>query len=88
MQVYTRLADLGGRFSRTTVALGTFDGVHIGHQKIIDQAVAIAGKSGGVSVVVTFSIHPLSFIVPDRCPPLIVGVSSIATWAGTEAVPT
>lgn len=71
MQVYTRLADLGGGLAGSAVALGTFDGLHIGHQHIIRQAVALARETGGPSVVFTFSNHPLSVIDPSRCPPLI-----------------
>ncbi len=71
MEVFTRLADIRGRFINTAVALGTFDGVHVGHQQIIRQAAAYAEKAGGQSVVFTFGNHPLSIIAPDRCPPLL-----------------
>jgi len=73
MKIFTQLADLKQQqFSQTAVALGTFDGVHIGHQKIIHQAVGLAASSGGASVVFTFANHPLSVINPRRCPPQIV----------------
>lgn len=72
MEVISTLAGLGGRFAKTAVALGTFDGVHVGHQRIISQAVALARDTQAVSAVFTFSNHPLSVIAPDRCPPLIV----------------
>lgn len=72
MEVISSLAGLAGRFAKTAVALGTFDGVHAGHQRIIRQAVDLARDSQATSVVFTFSNHPLSVIAPDRCPPLIV----------------
>ena len=72
MEVFSRLSDVPGRFARTAVALGTFDGVHIGHQQIIREAVSRAPASGGQSVVFTFSNHPLSVLDPDRSPPLLV----------------
>jgi riboflavin kinase/FMN adenylyltransferase len=72
MDVITSLDGLTGRFAKTAVALGTFDGVHVGHQRIISQAVALARESGATGVVFTFGNHPLSVIAPDRCPPLIV----------------
>lgn len=53
---------------RTAVALGTFDGVHIGHQSIIGRAVDLAKKHNLVSVVYTFGNHPLSVVAPDRVP--------------------
>ena len=40
--------------------LGTFDGVHLGHQKIFREAVGWARQNGGEAVVVTFSTHPRS----------------------------
>ncbi len=42
----------------STITVGTFDGVHLAHQKIIKEVVALAGKRNGRSVVVTFEPHP------------------------------
>lgn len=72
MEICTRLADVQGRLQQTAVALGTFDGVHLGHQTIISHAVNLARQSNGTSVVFTFSNHPLSVINPKHCPPLII----------------
>ncbi|MBE0429507.1 MAG: riboflavin biosynthesis protein RibF [Thermoleophilia bacterium] len=58
--------------ARRIVAIGTFDGVHIGHQKIIRDAVAAArGMEGARSMVMTFNPHPLAVIAPERCPPIL-----------------
>lgn len=43
---------------RTTVTIGTFDGVHIGHQKILRNLIKDAAKEGGESVLLTFFPHP------------------------------
>ncbi|HMM21610.1 MAG TPA: bifunctional riboflavin kinase/FAD synthetase [Selenomonadales bacterium] len=72
MEICTRLTDVQGRLRQTAVALGTFDGVHLGHQTIISHAAKLARRAGGPSVVFTFSNHPLSVINPKRCPPLII----------------
>ncbi len=48
------------------VALGTFDGVHRGHQKVIKQAVSFAKKIGVASLAITFDPHPQQLIVPER----------------------
>jgi riboflavin kinase / FMN adenylyltransferase len=42
----------------SAITVGTFDGVHLAHQKIITEVVALAGKKNGRSVVVTFEPHP------------------------------
>lgn len=44
---------------------GTFDGVHQGHQKILDQVVAKAKSVGGESVLLTFEPHPRLVLQPD-----------------------
>ena len=45
-------------FSNAIVTIGTFDGVHTGHQKIIAQLKAAAADAGGETVIITFSPHP------------------------------
>jgi riboflavin kinase / FMN adenylyltransferase len=47
------------------VSPGMFDGVHVGHQAVIDRAVATATSLGAPSVVVTFDRHPASVVRPD-----------------------
>ncbi|HKR03538.1 MAG TPA: bifunctional riboflavin kinase/FAD synthetase [Bacteroidia bacterium] len=47
------------------VTIGTFDGVHIGHQKIINRVNEIAKATGGESVVLTFFPHPRMVLHPD-----------------------
>ena len=44
---------------------GTFDGVHLGHKKILGQLVQTAHKVGGESVLLTFSPHPRLVLQPD-----------------------
>lgn len=53
------------------VAIGNFDGVHIGHQIIFRDAAEMARKRNGTSIVFTFEPHPLKIIAPDRVPPLL-----------------
>jgi riboflavin kinase/FMN adenylyltransferase len=50
----------------SVVALGTFDGVHRGHQKVIKSAVRYAKKIGAASLAITFDPHPQRLIVPER----------------------
>lgn len=71
LQVIRRAAEfpLDGR--KVSLAIGMFDGVHLGHQQVIRQAVADAEQHEGVAVVVTFDQHPRSIVAPDRVPPLI-----------------
>lgn len=69
MRVYRSLEEVPQ--AKRVVAIGTFDGVHIGHQKIIGDAVAAAREKGTRSMVMTFHPHPLSVIAPEKCPPIL-----------------
>ncbi|MDQ0203189.1 bifunctional riboflavin kinase/FAD synthetase [Pectinatus haikarae] len=68
MLVYSHIANIAEKYQNNVVVLGTFDGVHIGHQKIIKRATELAKKIKGKSIVFTFSNHPLEIIAPQRAP--------------------
>jgi riboflavin kinase/FMN adenylyltransferase len=48
------------------VTVGTFDGVHFGHQKIIQRLQKIAKKNNGESVLLTFDPHPRKVLFNDK----------------------
>lgn len=56
---------------KTVVTIGTFDGVHIGHQKIIEQVVKTAKRLGKKSVLLTFFPHPRMVLQKDASIELI-----------------
>jgi riboflavin kinase/FMN adenylyltransferase len=59
----------GGR--KVCLAIGVFDGVHLGHQQIIRQTIADARQHDAIALVLTFDQHPNAIVAPDRLPPLI-----------------
>jgi riboflavin kinase/FMN adenylyltransferase len=61
-------------FKNAVLAIGVFDGVHIGHQKLIKAAVQKAKSLGGPAVVMTFSPHPVQVLRPDNYLPFIVSL--------------
>ncbi len=63
----------GGRLIASVVALGTFDGMHIGHRAVIRRAVSLAKEKGLVSVVYTFSNHPRSIFAEAPRPLMTAG---------------
>lgn len=71
MNLFNQITNIKNIHSSIAVALGTFDGIHIGHQQIIGGAVDWAKKNHGASAVFTFSNHPLSIVSPKAAPPLI-----------------
>lgn len=60
-------ASLCGR----VVTVGNFDGVHYGHQKIIENVKQLAHEMGTRSLAITFDPHPIKVIAPDRAPKLL-----------------
>lgn len=56
---------------RVCLAIGFFDGVHLGHQQIIRQTIADARQHDGVPLVLTFDKHPNAIVAPEKTPPLI-----------------
>lgn len=56
----------------SVVSIGLFDGVHLGHQAIIERAVRAAADHGMRSVVVTFDRHPMEVIAPGSQPRLLM----------------
>lgn len=57
-----------GRGKDLVLAIGVFDGVHLGHQKIIKMVVERARQINGTSMVLTFDPHPRSLINPENSP--------------------
>jgi len=71
MRVYRSLADVPAEASGRAVALGTFDGVHRGHRRVIGSAVERARERGLVATVATFEPHPLRVLRPEQPPQLL-----------------
>jgi riboflavin kinase / FMN adenylyltransferase len=55
----------------STVTVGSFDGVHLGHQAVLREIDRRARAAGRASVLVTFDPHPLEVVNPDAAPPLL-----------------
>ncbi|ERT57126.1 bifunctional riboflavin kinase/FAD synthetase [Megasphaera vaginalis (ex Srinivasan et al. 2021)] len=67
MNVFHSFQEIKG-ISHSVVALGTFDGVHRGHRKVMEKAMAIGRQKGCLTAVVTFAAHPLSILAPEHEP--------------------
>lgn len=71
MQVFREIEK--NMFNASSLALGVFDGVHTGHQKVIKSAVENAIERHIISAVVTFSQHPRS-IITDSAPEILTSL--------------
>jgi len=71
MQVHFGVGLLRAEWPRAVVCVGTFDGVHLGHQAVVRRAVDTAREQDLPCCVVTFDRHPAAVLAPSRCPKAI-----------------
>jgi riboflavin kinase/FMN adenylyltransferase len=71
VQRWRGLEDIPEGWGRSVVTIGSYDGVHRGHQLIIGRTVARARELGVPAVVVTFDPHPSEVVRPGSHPPLL-----------------
>ncbi len=64
MRVFRDLNNLPA-FKNSVITIGTFDGVHKGHQKLIERINVLAGQNNGESIIITFHPHPRIVINPQ-----------------------
>jgi riboflavin kinase/FMN adenylyltransferase len=79
----------GGRpanWRRPAVALGNFDGLHRGHQKIVERVCRQAREHGATPVVLTFDPHPPRIVRPDKAPPLLMTTAQRIEALGREGI--
>jgi riboflavin kinase/FMN adenylyltransferase len=67
----TAIPDLAAIPGPIYLAIGVFDGVHLGHQAVLARAIADAEAGGGKAVAVTFHPHPAKVLRPARAPHLL-----------------
>ncbi len=71
MRVLRSIPELAQIPGPVFLAIGVFDGVHLGHQAVISNAVRHAEDAGGTAVVVTFDPHPAKILRPQESPRLL-----------------
>jgi riboflavin kinase / FMN adenylyltransferase len=65
MEIVRFLRDVPEKLKGAALAIGNFDGVHRGHQKVLGEAIAIAKREGRRSGAVVFEPHPREFFAPE-----------------------
>jgi riboflavin kinase/FMN adenylyltransferase len=71
MRILRSIEELSSLKGPIVLAVGTFDGLHRGHQSLIHRAMNEAEATGGTAVVMTFDRHPASIVRPERVPKLL-----------------
>lgn len=89
MDVYRSITEAHGHLDRCAVAIGNFDGVHLGHRRLLDTARALARAGGRKSALLTFEPHPAKVLAPEFAPPRIATLErklALLEEAGIDAV--
>jgi len=81
-----RFEDLAALSGELHLAIGVFDGVHLGHKAVIESAVFSARRSGGISGVLTFDPHPSRLFRPDAPTLLMMEVDAKVAMLHTVGV--
>jgi len=71
MDIYEGMVNID-KYSGVVIALGNFDGLHLGHRALISRIVELAEKENGTPAVFTFDPHPLKVLQPGSCPPILL----------------
>lgn len=66
MQVYHQLEQVPSSISSTAVAIGNFDGLHLGHRALLSRLVEDAQREGLTPSVLTFFPHPIEVLRPEK----------------------
>ena len=67
-RIIRSLEDVPEEIVKSAVAIGMFDGVHLGHQALLSVVKSEAERIGGPAVVFTFDRHPMELLAEDRAP--------------------
>lgn len=78
--IYRSLAEVPAGFGPCAITIGNFDGVHRGHQQIMQRVREIAREHGWKAAVLTFDPHPSKLVARDRAPRLLTTPEERAQW--------
>lgn len=78
MELWRGLDEINPDFADTVVTIGKFDGVHLGHQQLVANAINIAEEHSLASVVLTFDRHPNEILNPAQAAPALTGANQKA----------
>jgi riboflavin kinase/FMN adenylyltransferase len=72
MQIVYGFDSISSDWPESTVCIGVFDGVHLGHQAVLREVVSKARMAGRPAVAITFDRHPMAVLSPENCPKSIL----------------
>ena len=89
MRIWRSVDEVPADLGPTTVVIGNFDGVHLGHRHVVQRAREVADEDGLALVAVTFDPHPMAVLRPEHAPTSLTSLETRAELlgeAGADAV--
>jgi riboflavin kinase/FMN adenylyltransferase len=90
LSAFYSAADWAARYEATrrgsVIAIGNFDGIHLGHQRVLEFTIARAKESGAVATALTFEPPPLKVLRPEVAPPRISTNQQRMGWFGALGI--
>lgn len=82
MRIWRSLDEVPSDLGRTAVVIGNFDGVHLGHRRVLARGREVADARGLSLVAVTFDPHPMAVLRPEHAPTSLTSIESRAELLG------
>jgi riboflavin kinase / FMN adenylyltransferase len=86
MKIYQSLDEVPADFGPSALTIGNFDGVHLGHRRILKRLVTLAQERGWKPSVLTFDPHPTRIVAPERSPRLLTSPAQRAALMREEGI--
>ena len=86
MRIYRSLEETPPDFGPSALTIGNFDGVHVGHRRILRRLKALADERGWKPSVLTFDPHPTRVVAPERSPRLMTSPEQRAALMAEEGI--
>jgi len=86
VRLFHSLEEVPADFGPSALTIGNFDGVHIGHRRILRRVGEIARERGWKASVLTFDPHPARIVAPERTPRLMTTPEQRAALMGQEEI--
>ena len=66
MKIVSNITRFNDKIHKPVLTIGKFDGVHLGHKKLIDTVLERSKKTGGTPAAITFHPHPKKVLQPQK----------------------